>query len=60
MAKRGGKRKRKKTSGLYLSTMVIHRIEDAMDLVASISSYQDKLAVRLAERYSRRLRPGEV
>ncbi len=61
MAKHGGKRKRKKkTSGLYLSMMVIHRTEDTMDLVSSIKSYQEKLSARLAERYSRRLRPGET
>ncbi len=61
MAKLGGKRKRKKkASGFYLSTMVIHRIEDAMDLVSSLKSYREKLAVRLAERYSGRLRPDET
>ncbi len=61
MAKRGGKRKRKKkTSGLYLSAMVVHRIEDAMSLVSSIDSYRERFAVRFDERYSRHLRPGET
>ena len=61
MAKSGGQRKRKKkASGLYLSTMVIHRIKDAMDLVSSIRSFREKLALGLAERYSRRLLPGET
>ncbi len=50
MAKLGGKRKRKKkTSGLYLSTMVIHRIKDAMSLVSSIQTYREKLGAGLAE-----------
>lgn len=61
MAKPGGKRKRKKkTSGLYLSIMVIHRIEDAMSLVSSIKSYQKQLVQGLAGRFSRHLRPGET
>ncbi len=61
MAKLGGKRKRKKkTSGLYLSSMVINRIKDAMSLISSIQTYQEKLEAGLAERYSRRLRPGEA
>ena len=61
MTKRGGKRKRKKkTSGLYLSAMVIHRIKDAMSLVASIERHQEMLVARLDERYSPRLRPGEA
>ncbi len=60
MAKSRGKRKRKKkTSGLYLSTMVIHRITDTMDLVSSIKVYREKLSARLAERYAPGLRPGE-
>jgi hypothetical protein len=42
-----------------LSVMVLHRIEDTMELWSSVDAYKVKLAAAIGERYSPRLRPGE-
>ncbi len=54
------RKKSKKPKGRKLSTMVMHRIKDMMELTSSVKVYKQNLAAAVGKRYSPRLREGEA
>ncbi len=60
MPKRRGSKQRQRLKSSKLSLMVLHRIEDTMELVSSIESYRPRLESVFEKRYAPLLDEGEA